>query len=122
MAGLVQDPGNLDVKVILEQLNTLRQRTYPFAVSAWPDYPDDVVREYYTRGDEYVRRFPKACEFIWKAVAVYPDGQLTPCMNFPGGKIGEVDFDEIWNGPEYRRFRRWILKSGYLPVCQRCCN
>jgi len=47
---------------------------------------------------------------------------VRPCLslNLSVGNIREGSFKEIWNGEEYRRFRRIVKERGFFPVCPKC--
>lgn len=122
MAGLVTHPGAIDIDRLISDLETLTSGLFPFRVTISPEFPLDEVREYYTGGEAYRRRTPERCQFIWNATSVYPQGTMTPCMNFVPGSLAEQPFLELWNSPEYRRFRRMLWRNGHSPVCHRCCN
>lgn len=38
------------------------------------------------------------------------------------GNLLEKPFEEIWNGGEFRDFRRKLLEGNMLPICRRCCK
>jgi len=69
----------------------------------------------------------RSCKWPWKSCYITAEGFVTPCclqgsdpgvMNF--GNILKEDFDQIWNGFGYRKFRE-MLKSDKLPsICKGC--
>lgn len=65
----------------------------------------------------------RKCLFIWRSLFIYPNGDLHPCesISLSMGNVFEEGFDQVWNGPRYREFRR-VLKKGLLPACARCCK
>lgn len=65
-----------------------------------------------------------SCTSIYHSAEVSPDGTVTPCRDYQDyvcGNIYEKSFYEIWNGKEYKNFRKQ-LKNGLMPVCTRCCG
>jgi MoaA/NifB/PqqE/SkfB family radical SAM enzyme len=64
------------------------------------------------------------CESIYFIAETSPDGRITPCRDYQDytcGNINTQSFYDIWNGPEYKKFRREMQK-GLMPVCTRCCG
>lgn len=60
------------------------------------------------------------CYYGWLAVRVCADGEIYPCCRCYRslGNIYESDFEEIWNGEKYRRYRREarVLPEHLKPV------
>jgi len=70
------------------------------------------------------RRYP--CFFVWTFPYITWDGFVTPCCarpypkEFNFGNVFETSFRKIWNGKEYREFRR-LLKTRKTPkICIGC--
>jgi len=69
---------------------------------------------------------PRACKRPWLSLSILADGYVTPCcriINPDETKFGNIfkdDFEEIWNSPAYRAFRR-MLKGNAVPVACRNC-
>lgn len=38
------------------------------------------------------------------------------------GNLLETPFEQIWNGEDFREFRRKLLDGNLLPICRRCCK
>lgn len=81
------------------------------------------LRDYYT---DHSRRFGfDRCVSIFQVVEVDSNGNVSPCRDYHDyvvGNIKESTLCEIWNGPEYRKFRLSLSKDGLMPVCSRCCG
>jgi MoaA/NifB/PqqE/SkfB family radical SAM enzyme len=122
MEGVPADPGEIDGDRLVREIETLKSMALPFQLRFSPDYPVEEVREYYADLEGYRRKTPLKCRFIWEVTTIYPDGAVTPCMNYLAGRIGESSLNEIWNSRRYRRFRLWNERHGRFPACQRCCN
>ena len=119
---LVMEPGRIHIEKLKRIVEKITNNKYPFEVVFAPPHPIEDLDVYYGKPEDYVRKFPETCQFIWRSAAIYPDGQVTPCLNFGAGRISERPFMEIWNSPEYREFRCNLEKYGYFPACHRCCN
>ena len=65
------------------------------------------------------------CRWPWTAAYVTAEGAVTPCCNCPDsrvlsfGNLFETPLASIWNGREYKAFRR-ELKSGMPAICREC--
>lgn len=73
----------------------------------------------------YAAPADQACRFPWDCVCVYPNGDLSPCPDFPDYVVGNINdrrFSEIWNGELYRRFRQTLAERGRFPICTACCH
>ncbi len=65
-----------------------------------------------------------SCESIYYTAEISPDGRVTPCRDYQDytcGNINKQSFYDIWNGTEFKQFRR-EMKKGLMPVCTRCCG
>jgi DNA-directed RNA polymerase subunit H (RpoH/RPB5) len=120
--GVVGSHGRIDSEELKRILKTIKENRYPFDVIFMPDHPLSAIEAYYGDAEGYVRNSPKRCHFIWHMTTVYPDGSVTPCLNYPAGSILHRPFLKIWNGPQFRRFRCVVKRHGYFPACHRCCN
>jgi radical SAM protein with 4Fe4S-binding SPASM domain len=67
----------------------------------------------------------RRCRFPWDAVGICPNGDVTPCPDFPDvvvGNVKEQPLPQIWNGPRYREFRQKLAERGRFPICTTCCH
>jgi len=65
----------------------------------------------------------KACQWALERCYVDIRGNVTTCcynMRKNMGSLMEKSFDEIWNGEEYKEFRK-LMSKGILPgFCSEC--
>ncbi|MCL2182444.1 MAG: SPASM domain-containing protein [Chitinispirillia bacterium] len=83
---------------------------------------EDQIRRYYSDHSWHCG-YPK-CESIYYTAEISPDGRVTPCrdyQDFTAGNINDKAFYDVWNGEEFKKFRR-EMKKGLMPVCTRCCG
>jgi MoaA/NifB/PqqE/SkfB family radical SAM enzyme len=83
---------------------------------------EEEIRRYYNDHSWHCG-YPH-CDSIYFIAEVTPEGKMTPCRDYQDylcGNIYEKSFYDIWNGPEYKKFRR-EMKMGLMPVCTRCCG
>ncbi len=85
--------------------------------------PEDWF-QYYT-DPRHVAPRERSCGFPWDSVCIYPNGDASPCPDFPDYVVGNVltqSFPEIWNGASYRKFRDTLSREGRFPICSLCCH
>jgi MoaA/NifB/PqqE/SkfB family radical SAM enzyme len=83
-----------------------------------PNLPPELIKPYYL---DLAYPFPPVCNSPWKACRILPDGTVSPCLHLVAGNITAQPFEEIWNGPQMRRFRQ-IIFHRLFPGCARCCS
>ncbi len=74
--------------------------------------------------DRYQNRFPLerfTCLAAWSVMHIGPYGTVFPCFSLPMGNIRENRLMQIWNGDQYKAFRRRLRKAGMFPGCAGCC-
>ncbi|MCL2218766.1 MAG: SPASM domain-containing protein [Chitinispirillia bacterium] len=116
---------DVDPKVTAEQLEQVKAMSkgkvcIPQII---PDIEtEEQIRRYYSDHSWHCG-YPK-CESIYYTAEISPDGRVTPCrdyQDFTAGNINTQGFYDIWNGEEFKKFRR-EMKKGLMPVCTRCCG
>ncbi len=87
----------------------------------------DAARQRYYGFDSWNEEVTRTCLVPWEIPFVDKDGEVFACCNAaaanerPLGRIGDQTFDEIWTGPEFRRFRMDIVDGRTTPdICRRC--
>ena len=62
------------------------------------------------------------CEAPWRALQIYPNGDVHPCGYFRRafGNLREQDFLEIWNSEPYLELRRSLARMRLHPTCAAC--
>ncbi len=66
------------------------------------------------------------CWKMWHSCVITWDGRVVPCCfdkdaTHQLGKLKENSFQEIWNGPQYKKFRSQLLQSREkIDICQNC--
>lgn len=80
------------------------------------------------RSDRYGVAEGIICPWPWESIYITSDGYICPCCIVPDprvvnfGNLHELNFNDIWNGDEYRRFRG-RHRSGDIPdFCKGCYN
>ncbi len=62
------------------------------------------------------------CNFAWSKTFISPYGDVCTCHHFEVGSLREESLKKIWNGAEYRRFRRASKHRRAFPICAGCCE
>lgn len=113
-------PENLDIDVLYEQVKEIKQRfgdicTLHFA-------PDKrKLEKYYYHPEEFMDS--TRCVLPWFIAQITTKGDIIPltrCYGTSYGNIMDRPFLEVWNGSEFRAFRRDLQRFGRFPACARC--
>lgn len=83
-----------------------------------PQMPDEEIVRYYS-GEMDLTRF--RCGAIWTDVIVGSRGDVHACWLRKVGNVREQSLKALWNGPEFRAFRRRTRQGLYAP-CSGCCS
>lgn len=79
---------------------------------------------HYVGEDESGDKLHKDCYVSWRDFFLGSDGYVRPCMSTPVQFFkydGTREFKEIWNAPEYQRYRAIVNESGHMEEpCTRC--
>lgn len=64
----------------------------------------------------------KGCGWNWVGLRIHPNGDVVPCRGVSVGSLrdGSRSIREIWNGSEYRNFRKELARVGNYEECGRC--
>jgi radical SAM protein with 4Fe4S-binding SPASM domain len=116
-----------DYQMLAHQLEELRSRSRSWSAPPVTIIPPILgkgnLETYYTNHES---RFGfDQCVSIYQAVEVNSNGDLSPCRDyhdFVVGNIKNATISQLWNAPEYRRFRKSLSTEGLMPVCSRCCG
>ncbi len=104
----------------------LLKEDFDFLVNPLPHIPLDQVPRLYMDYSWDLGRSP--CPVPFDEPTVDADGNVYPCNLFTDaplamGNVYETPFLEIWNGENFRKFRRMLFgEGGLLPICNRCCQ
>lgn len=64
------------------------------------------------------------CMAPWISLSNQPNGNIKPCCIYIDrtkfGNLYQNDINEIWNGEEYKNFRKRLLNDEKSPGCERC--
>ena len=116
-----------DLQALHQQFQGLRDRSRSLTAPPVTLIPNlttvDEVRSYYT--DHRARFGFDQCISIFQAVEINSNGDMSPCRDYHDyvvGNIKDETITELWNSPQYIRFRKSLVRDGLLPVCTRCCG
>lgn len=63
------------------------------------------------------------CHWPWKGMLIDPDGNATPCCQWKGPALGNVNrdgFQDVWNGAAYQQLRRDWISGDLNEYCRNC--
>jgi MoaA/NifB/PqqE/SkfB family radical SAM enzyme len=83
----------------------------------FPDMPDAEIVRYYS-GETDLLDF--RCLGVWTNLFVGAKGDIFLCWLLSVGNVREKTLREVWNGPQFRAFRRRARQRLYGP-CLGCC-
>lgn len=113
----------LELRRLLDDKASVAFLVGVFDALPWPD--EDM--ESANSGDEQdeLKTVLPACGWPWTTAYLEADGSIVPCcgpMNrTPMGNLRYQTFDEIWNGPAYRRLRRQqVTGEAFFQGCVDC--
>jgi len=108
---------------IRQELIRFEENKAPFLITMSPYIKPDQVEQYYTNIHETFGN--DRCYSVWVKSYILPNGDVTPCPDFPDyitGNITQEKFMDIWNGERYRKWRLELKKRKLFPICYRCCD
>jgi sulfatase maturation enzyme AslB (radical SAM superfamily) len=111
----------IDKEEFVRQCDRINRAQWPMQISCYFKKPQDIY--------PYVDCSPvladgAPCYKQWVRLDILPSGKTSPCIQFPDlvfGDLNAQDINQVWNGRDYFRFRRYIRKR-MLPVCMKCNN
>ena len=118
------DPAAVDAGVVWEQIQALR-RSYPRGRVYFNHFVHSL------KDLEIFLKHPQSlltsrpCTMPWKSATILSNGEViinNRCFAYSAGNIHKEPLLAIWNGKQYRRFRRDLRKAKYFPACYRCCG
>ncbi len=108
---------------IRQELQQLFRNREKILITLSPGIKPEQVERYYT--DIHETFGSDRCYSVWLKSYVLPNGDVTPCPDYPDyicGNITQSRFMDIWNGDRYRAWRRELKKRKLFPICYRCCD
>jgi radical SAM protein with 4Fe4S-binding SPASM domain len=109
----------------VEQVKTIKSQKHKTHILFVPDLNVEEIRTYYEHPENLFGY--KNCVAPWFQLDVMPNGDVVTCRDFPDfvtGNIMEKPVLDIYNGEQYRKFRRALrsCENGVFPACSRCCG
>ncbi|MEM7310699.1 MAG: radical SAM protein [Planctomycetota bacterium] len=99
----------------LEQELDLQIRTTPANLPI-----DEFVRHY--TDDRTLDREEYSCEGPWSRIQLTAEGRYSPCYYLRTGDSRQQTMREVWNGEDFKAFRRDLMEHGIHQGCSGCCN
>ncbi len=97
-----------EINTVCKKLTSIR--TVLKSLSLTHNIDEILLR--YSLGETAWQKLP--CYVGWFHTRIAVDGSVIPCSSctIPLGNLTESSMEEIWNGPEYRKFRKNMLVPG----------
>jgi radical SAM protein with 4Fe4S-binding SPASM domain len=112
-------PYELDQEQFVREYKRIKNEKWPIQISCYLEEPEDI----HTYVDHpQVPLGNTFCYKQWLRMDITPDGSVTPCVLYPDltvGNLHEQRVMEIWNSPEYAKFRE-VRRQEPLPICSKC--
>jgi radical SAM protein with 4Fe4S-binding SPASM domain len=121
--GFVWKPADINLAGLESEMCKIQNNQVPFPITVSPYVDKKDLGKYY--GDLAYTCGARTCYSIYFKTYIMPNGDVTPCPDFPdfiAGNIRNASLLEIWNGRKYRNFRRLLKSRKLLPICSRCCD
>lgn len=121
--GFLYEPKDLKLDALQKELEKFKKNDAHFPITISPGITCPDLKNYYYDLDETFGA--KTCYTIYFKTYLMPNGDVTPCPDFPdfiAGNVRQTSFEKIWNGEKYRNFRRLVKTNQLLPICARCCD
>lgn len=119
------DTENMDLKLLMDSINEIKQTQYPFEVSFSPNINSiDQLEIFYLKPEIL---FGKKCNDVSHNIMIKSDGTVIPahgrCYNLKIGNLYKQNLKEVWNSKTIAQLRNDLNNSGGLfPACTRCCS
>jgi MoaA/NifB/PqqE/SkfB family radical SAM enzyme len=119
------DIDKMDLSLLMDEINEIRNTTYPFEVSFSPNISSmEQLKKFYLRPEEL---YGKKCNDASRNIMIKSDGTVIPahgrCYNLKVGNLYEQNLKEVWNSEIISKLRVDLNKAGGLfPACSRCCS
>jgi MoaA/NifB/PqqE/SkfB family radical SAM enzyme len=116
---------NIDLKYLWKEIQSVSKNYKNVSFSPKINSLSDL-EIYYRFPTLYVNQYKK-CKIPWRASQIFSNGDVgvsTRCFNLSFGNVKNTRFSEIWNGNEFKSFRKSLseTKNGSFPACTRCCG
>jgi len=115
----------MDLKKLLENIQTIKKQSYPFEVFFSPEMASEKELELYYFQPEKI--LGKHCHDVFSNMMIKSNGSVIPshgrCFNLTVGNLYEDSLENIWNSATFSKLRTDIMKAGgYFDACSRCCS
>lgn len=130
--GFVRNTDNfkdIDVPVVSDQVNKVCEELKKRNITNFlqpPTYSPENLSAYLKADWQNMTDLYDGCSIPWIGTEITASGDVAPCHiyhDFVLGNLKENSFDEIWYGEKYTKFRAYMEKNKFMPICNiGCCN
>ena len=106
------------LKSALERITAVADEL-EISVNFMPKLSAEEILDYYGNKFDIKKWY---CLDPWSTMRVSPYGDVFPCLNFRVGNVRQQKPSSLWNGTNYRRFRKTLAKATLFDSCIGCCK
>jgi MoaA/NifB/PqqE/SkfB family radical SAM enzyme len=122
-----EDFSDIDTVELARQVNVVCERLGKIGKNILllpPTFSSENLKAYFdAKWDKMTDRYV-SCPSPWTSIDVTATGGIATCHMFYDlvmGSLYEQDFEEIWNGVNYRKFRDYMEQHQFMSICPGCC-
>ncbi|MFX1323554.1 MAG: radical SAM protein [Promethearchaeota archaeon] len=129
--GIVRDINEfkeIDVFILSNQVNkvcTELDKSNIKCVFLPPTYSPENLEAYLKADWKNMIDLYETCPAPWSGVEITATGEVAPCHIFHDltfGNLKESSFMDIWHGDKYDKYREYMKKNKFMPICNiGCC-
>lgn len=129
--GFVQNANefeDIDVHILSNQVNKICYELKKHNITHFiqpPTYSPENLSAYLKADWQNMIDQYKTCPTPWIGVEITASGEVAPCHifhDFTLGSLEESSFKDIWYGEKYTKFREYMEKNAFIPICNiGCC-
>ncbi|NHJ23469.1 MAG: radical SAM protein [Candidatus Lokiarchaeota archaeon] len=128
--GIVQSPSKfngIDKSELSRQVNKVRNYYSSQNKSVLllpPTFSPDNLEAYLMSNWGQMSDLYEKCFIPWISADIVASGEVAPCHIFYDlilGNLNENSISEIWNGANYKKFREFMERNYFMPICPGCC-
>jgi radical SAM protein with 4Fe4S-binding SPASM domain len=128
--GLLRSPEDfkeIDANALAIQVNTVCKRLSSLGKTIMllpPTFSHENLSAYLKADWNSMVDQYQSCLVPWFGLDITARGDIAPChvyYDLVMGNLHEQNFEEIWNGEKYQRFREYMLQNKFMSICPGCC-
>ncbi len=128
--GLIRSPKdiqNIDVRELSRQVENVSKYLISKGINITfspPTFSIENLSAYLKADWNKMTDIYRSCRVPWLATDITAAGDVAPCHIFYDltfGNLYQNSFMEIWSGEKFQRYRNFMKKNKFMPICPGCC-